>query len=170
MSNIKNISKLVKEARINKGYSARELAKLCDISHTEINNIEKGERVRPAVLTLKAFEKYLDLDFKELATLVGYSKDTIEYGDNNIIVSYERYDKKVREFESAKQILLHEVNKKRHLGLDIKEYFDELIKLLENDNKMDNQTEKLINNINKLLESLIKEYDSSIENFILNDD
>ena len=76
MSNIKDISKLVKEARINKGYSARELAKLCDISHTEINNIEKGERVRPAVLTLKAFEKYLDLDFKELATLVGYSKDS----------------------------------------------------------------------------------------------
>ena len=76
MSNIKDISKLVKEARISKGYSARELAKLCDISHTEINNIEKGERVRPAILTLKAFEKYLDLDFKELATLVGYSKDT----------------------------------------------------------------------------------------------
>lgn len=113
MSNIKDISKLVKEARISKGYSARELAKLCDISHTEINNIEKGERVRPAILTLKAFEKYLDLDFKELATLVGYSKDTIEYVDNNIIVSYERYDKKVREFESAKQILLHEINKKR---------------------------------------------------------
>ena len=170
MSNIKSISKLVKEARIKKGYSARELAKLCDISHTEINNIEKGERVRPAILTLKAFEKYLDLDFKELATLVGYSKDTIEYGDNNIIVSYERYDKKIREFESAKQILLHEVNKKRHLGLDIKEYFDELIKLLENDNKMDNQTEKLINNINRLLDYLIEEYDSSIENHILKDE
>ena len=170
MSNIKDISKLVKEARISKGYSARELAKLCDISHTEINNIEKGERVRPAILTLKAFEKYLDLDFKELATLVGYSKDTIEYGDNNIIVSYERYDKKVREFESAKQILLHEINKKRHLGLDIKECFDELTKLLENDNKMDNKTEKLINNINRLFDYLINEYDSSIENFILKDD
>ena len=127
MSNIKDISKLVKEARISKGYSARVLAKLCDISHTEINNIEKGERVRPAILTLKAFEKYLDLDFKELATLVGYSKDTIEYVDNNIIVSYERYDKKVREFESAKQILLHEINKKRHLGLDCQHFFRQFL-------------------------------------------
>ena len=77
MSEIKDISKLVKEARIKKGYSARELAKLCDISHTEINNIERGYRVRPAVLTLKAFEKYLDLDYKVTARLVGYSEETI---------------------------------------------------------------------------------------------
>ena len=155
MSNIKDISKLVKEARINKGYSARELAKLCDISHTEINNIEKGERVRPAILTLKAFEKYLDLDFKELATLVGYSKDTIEYSDNNIIVSYERYDKKVREFESAKQILLHEINKKRHLGLDIKECFDPICEYLKSQDNIDDDLIKKSDNINKLLEYLI---------------
>ena len=35
---------------------------------------------------------------------------------------------------------------------------------------MDNQTEKLINNINRLFDYLINEYDSSIENFILKDD
>ena len=94
MKNYDNIGELIKNAREEKGYSARELAKLCDISHTEISNIEKGQRVKPAILTLKAFEKYLDLDFKELASMVGYSPDTIEYGDNNIIVSYDRYDKK----------------------------------------------------------------------------
>ena len=99
MKNYDNIGELIKNAREEKGYSARELAKLCDISHTEISNIEKGQRVKPAILTLKAFEKYLDLDFKELASMVGYSPDTIEYGDNNIIVSYDRYDKKIKEFE-----------------------------------------------------------------------
>ena len=87
MKNYDNIGELIKNARKEKGYSARELAKLCDISHTEISNIEKGQRFKPAILTLKAFEKYLDLDFKELASMVGYSPDTIEYGDNNIIVS-----------------------------------------------------------------------------------
>ena len=86
MENYDNIGNLIKNARIEKGYSARELAKLCDISHTEISNIEKGLRVRPAVLTLKAFEKYLGLDFKLLAKAVGYSDETIEYGDNDIIV------------------------------------------------------------------------------------
>lgn len=35
---------------------------------------------------------------------------------------------------------------------------------------MDNQTEKLINNINRLLDYLIEKYDPSIENFILKDD
>ncbi len=35
--------------------------------------------------------------------MVGYSPDTIEYGDNNIIVSYDRYDKKIKEL--AKKIL-----------------------------------------------------------------
>ena len=35
-----DIAILVKEARLKKGLSARKLAELCDISHTEINNIE----------------------------------------------------------------------------------------------------------------------------------
>jgi len=155
MSNIKDISKLVKEARINKGYSARELAKLCDISHTEINNIEKGERVRPAVLTLKAFEKYLDLDFKELATLVGYSKDTIEYGDNDIIVSFERYDKKIRELELEKKFINDKLMIKKHLGIDIKEYFDPICEYLKSQDNIDEDLIKKVNNINKLLEYLI---------------
>ena len=120
MAEINDIGKLVKEARKKKGNSAREIAKLCDISHTEINNIEKGQRVKPAVLTLKAFEKYLDLDYKELATLVGYSEETVRYGDEDIVVSFERYDKKLQEFNQIKKILLHEIDKKRHLGMDIK--------------------------------------------------
>ena len=37
-----DIAMLVKEARLKKGLSARKLAELCDISHTEINNIERG--------------------------------------------------------------------------------------------------------------------------------
>ena len=45
MAEINDIGKLVKEARKQKGYSARELAKLCDISHTEINNIEKDKEL-----------------------------------------------------------------------------------------------------------------------------
>lgn len=99
MNNYNNIGELIKNARKEKGYPARGLAKLCNISHTEISNIEKGQRVKPTILTLKAFEKFLDLDFKQMARAVGYSPETIEYADNNIIVSYDRYDRKVKEFE-----------------------------------------------------------------------
>ncbi len=150
-----SLGQIIKDARIKKGYSARELAKLCDISHTEINNIEKGERVRPAILTLKAFEKYLDLDFKELATLVGYSKDTIEYSDNNIIVSYERYDKKIREFELEKKFINDKLMIKKHLCIDIKEYFDPICEYLKSQENIDEDLIKKVNNINKLLEYLI---------------
>ena len=79
-----DIAVLVKEARLKKGLSARKLAELCDISHTEINNIERGIRVKPAILTLKGFEKYLDLPFEKIAKLAGYSDVTIDFTEENI--------------------------------------------------------------------------------------
>ena len=169
-SNKDTFGKMIKEARISKGYSARELAKLCDISHTEINNIEKGDRVRPAILTLKAFEKYLDLDFKTLARMVGYSEDLVEHSDNNIIVTYERYYKKVQDFEYAKKIILYEADKKRHLGIDLQDYVDDLEKHLKKNNNLDETSKKIIKNINELLGYLKLEYDPSIEEHILNDE
>lgn len=159
MGEIKNISNLVKEARKEKGYSARELAKLCDISHTEINNIEKGQRVRPAILTLKCFEKYLDLDFKELARLVGYSEETIKYGDEDIIVSFERYDKKLKEFNEIKDGLLFEIEKKRHLGIDAKEEIDNIEEYIKKNKITDKDLLKSLNNIKKYLDEITKEYD-----------
>ena len=95
MYDSKNFAKLVKEARVDKGLSARQLAKLCDVSHTEINNIEKGARVKPALLVLKGFEKYLDLDFKTIAKMVGYSDEAIDYAEDEIIISFEKYNKKL---------------------------------------------------------------------------
>ena len=156
MKNYDNIGKLIKNAREEKGYSARELAKLCDISHTEISNIEKGQRVKPAILTLKAFEKYLDLDFKELASMVGYSPDTIEYGDNNIIVSYDRYDKKIKEFELEKDFLEKLLIVKKHLAVDIKEYYDPIYDYLHKQDNVDEDLLKKAQAIYKFLDDLKK--------------
>lgn len=156
MKNYDNIGKLIKNAREEKGYSARELAKLCDISHTEISNIEKGQRVKPAILTLKAFEKYLDLDFKELASMVGYSPDTIEYGDNNIIVSYDRYDKKIKEFELEKDFLEKLLIVKKHLAVDIKEYYDPIYDYLQKQDNVDEDLLKKAQAIYKFLDDLKK--------------
>ena len=156
MKNYGNIGELIKNAREEKGYSARELAKLCDISHTEISNIEKGQRVKPAILTLKAFEKYLDLDFKELASMVGYSPDTIEYGDNNIIVSYDRYDKKIKEFELEKDFLEKLLIVKKHLAVDIKEYYDPIYDYLQKQDNVDEDLLKKAQAIYKFLDDLKK--------------
>ena len=156
MKNYDNIGELIKNAREEKGYSSRELAKLCDISHTEISNIEKGQRVKPAILTLKAFEKYLDLDFKELASMVGYSPDTIEYGDNNIIVSYDRYDKKIKEFELEKDFLEKLLIVKKHLAVDIKEYYDPIYDYLQKQDNVDEDLLKKAQAIYKFLDDLKK--------------
>lgn len=72
-----NIGILVKKARQKQNLSARELARLCSVSHTEINNIESGKRIRPSIFILKSFEKHLGLEFKKLAREVGYSEKTI---------------------------------------------------------------------------------------------
>ena len=156
MKNYDNIGELIKNAREEKGYSARELAKLCDISHTEISHLEKGQSVKPAILTLKAFEKYLDLDFKELASMVGYSPDTIEYGDNNIIVSYDRYDKKIKEFELEKDFLEKLLIVKKHLAVDIKEYYDPIYDYLQKQDNVDEDLLKKAQAIYKFLDDLKK--------------
>ena len=156
MKNYDNIGELIKNAREEKGYSARELAKLCDISHTEISHVEKGQSVKPAILTLKAFEKYLDLDFKELASMVGYSPDTIEYGDNNIIVSYDRYDKKIKEFELEKDFLEKLLIVKKHLAVDIKEYYDPIYDYLQKQDNVDEDLLKKAQAIYKFLDDLKK--------------
>ena len=152
-----SIGKLIKNARKQKGYSVRELAKLCDISHTEISNIESGKRVKPAVLTLKAFEKYLGLDFKKIAKAVGYSDETIEYGDNNIIVSFEKYDKKVKEYELEIKNLTSKLIIKKHIGLDIKEYFDVIYKYLKSQKDIDKDLINKSNSIYRFIDDLMRD-------------
>jgi len=159
MSKSETLAEMVKNARKEKGISARELAKLCDISHTEINNIESGIRIKPALLTLKGFEKYLDLDFQTVARLVGYSKETIEYADKNIIVSYEKFDEKVNYYKEEKKRLLYEIDKRRHLGLDIKDNFDKIYKYLNSQDDINKDILMYADNINTYLNVLIQTYD-----------
>lgn len=153
----KSIAELVKNARKEKKLSARQLAKLCDVSHTEINNIEKGVREKPALLTLKAFEKYLDLDFKELAEKVGYSEEAIEYDDDEIIVSYEKFNKKLDEFNQERRELQFKIDQKRHLGMDIRDEFEVIKEYLNSIPDLDSIISRKINNIDKLLDYLIED-------------
>lgn len=158
MYDSKNFAKLVKEARVDKGLSARQLAKLCDVSHTEINNIEKGTRVKPALLVLKGFEKYLDLDFKTIAKMVGYSDEAIDYAEDEIIISFEKYNKKLDEFSNIKKELLFEIDKRRHLGLDLKENFVVVKDFIKDLSGVDPDVMKKIDNMDKLFIDLNKEF------------
>ena len=67
------IGKLIKEKREEKQLSKRELAKLIKVSNTEIGRIESGERKYPAPDILKKLAQELNLTYRHLLELAGYS-------------------------------------------------------------------------------------------------
>ena len=158
--NNESIADLVTNARKEKKLSARKLAELCDISHTEINNIEKGIRVKPSLLVLKGFEKYLDLPFSKTAKLVGYSDETIKYGDDNVVVSYEMFDKKIEDYRNEHKHMEYIIDSKRHTALDIHEYFKKIQVYLNKQDNIDKELLNKANSIDKLLTEIERKYDS----------
>jgi len=154
------LGELIKSARKEKGLSARKLANLLDISHTEINNIESGIRMKPSIIVLKGLEQYLDIPFKESAKLAGYSKETIEYGEEEIIVSYEMYDKKIRDMKEEVKYAEFVIDQKRHLAMDIEDYFKDIHDYLKKQNNIDKELLKKADSIDKFLSEIEKKYQS----------
>ena len=154
------LGELIKSARKEKGQSARKLANLLDISHTEINNMESGIRMKPSIIVLKGLEQYLDIPFKESAKLAGYSKETIEYGEEEIIVSYEMYDKKIRDMKEEVKYAEFVIDQKRHLAMDIEDYFKDIHDYLKKQNNIDKELLKKADSIDKSLSEIEKKYES----------
>lgn len=154
------LSEMIKKARKEKGLSARKLAKLCDVSHTEINNIESGMRDKPALLILKGLEKYLDLDFATMARMVGYSEDTIKYGDENVIVSYEKYDRLIQDYRREIEHVAFTVEQKRRNAREAKEYLDDISKYLETLENVPEDVKRKLKNIYTLLGYIDTKYDA----------
>ncbi len=157
------LGELVKKTRKEKHLSARRLAELCEISHTEINNIEKGIRMRPAVLTLKGFEKYLGLDYAEMCRLVGHSEDIIKYGDENVIVSYEKYDKIIQDYRKEIEHCAYLIEDKRRYGQEIKESFDVIYKYINTLDNVPDKVKKEIKYIYKDLENIDLKYENLMQ-------
>ena len=157
------IAELVKVARKEKKISARKLASLVGVSHTEINNIESGFRVKPSILVLKGFEKYLDIPFKKTAKLAGYSNETIKYGDDEIIVSYEMYDKKIREFKEEIRHAEFIINQKRHIAMDIEEYFKDIHEYLKSQSNVDEKLLRKADSIERFISEIERKYESILK-------
>ena len=152
------LADLIKNARQEKGLSARKLASLLKISHTELNNIESGFRVKPSIIILKGIEQYLGIPFSKTAKLAGYSKETIKYGEDEIIVSYEMYDKKIKEIEEELKYAEFIVDQKRHIAMDIKEYFEIIHNYLKNQKDTNKDILDKANSIEKYLSEIEKKY------------
>ena len=153
------LADLIKNARQEKGLSARKLASLLKISHTELNNIESGFRVKPSIIILKGIEQYLGIPFSKTAELAGYSKETIKYGEDEIIVSYEMYDKKIKEIEEELKYAEFIVDQKRHIAMDVKEYFEIIHNYLKNQKDTNKDILDKANSIEKYLSEIEKKYE-----------
>ena len=76
--NNKTLSKIIKNARIKKGISQRELSRQTGIDNNTIAKIENGSRKKPNALSLKKLAFVLNLELSELLVLSGYSKNDID--------------------------------------------------------------------------------------------
>ena len=87
--NDKTLASLVKEAREKIGISQRELSRRTGIDNNTLAKIEKGERKKPNVLSLRKISFLLNLDLEELLKLAGYNDQDIEVALNqrNFIIS-----------------------------------------------------------------------------------
>lgn len=81
MSNL-TLGEIVREARIAKGKSLREISKLLDITPSYMSDIENDRRV-PSEEVLRSIVQLLELDFDHLMALAG------RFGENA-----DRYMKK----------------------------------------------------------------------------
>ena len=79
----KTLSSLVKEAREKINISQRELSRITGIDNNTIAKIEKGERKKPNVLSLKKLSSVLNLSLEILMELCEYSKEEIDSTVNN---------------------------------------------------------------------------------------
>lgn len=85
----KTLASVIKSARERIGISQREVSRRTGIDNNTLAKIEKGERKKPNVLSLRKISFLLNLDLEELLKLAGYNDQDIEVALNqrNFIIS-----------------------------------------------------------------------------------
>lgn len=83
------LSKLIKEERMKKELSQRELARIVGIDNATISRIEKGTIKRPTIEVLSSLSGVLDINFHKLIEMC-------DYNINDLIksINQARFDRK----------------------------------------------------------------------------
>lgn len=164
--NNKTLASVVKEAREKIGISQRELSRITGIDNNTIAKIEKGERKKPNVLSLKKLSSVLNLSLEDLMELCEYSKEEIEATVNN------SYSSMVIKPENAPILVLDDIvnqmQDELYIKMVIKELLDncnleKLIIISELDKKEQNRVIKLIKKYTQANEENIKNQKISID-------
>ena len=155
----KTLASVVKEAREKIGISQRELSRKTGIDNNTLAKIEKGERKKPNVLSLKKLSVILNLNLKELMSLSGYSLKDIDASTNNT------YSTLAIISDNAPVLVLDDLINKDSDKLFIKKVIKELFNTCDI-NKLDILNEMNLKERNraiKLLKKYIAENNNDIE-------
>ena len=157
--NNKTLASVVKEAREKIGISQRELSRITGIDNNTIAKIEKGERKKPNVLSLKKLSSVLNLSLEDLMELCDYSKEEIEATVNN------SYSSIVIKPENAPILVLDDIVNQMQDELYIKMVIKELLDNcnLEELSIISELDKKEQNRVIKLIKKFIKDNAKEIE-------
>ena len=158
--NNKTLASVVKAAREKIDISQRELSRITGIDNNTIAKIEKGERKKPNVLSLKKLSSVLNLSLEDLMELCDYSKEEIEATVNN------SYSSIVIKPENAPILVLDDIVNQMQDELYIKMVIKELLDNcnLEELNIISELDKKEQNRVIKLIKKYIKDNAKEIEN------
>ena len=164
--NNKNLASVVEDARKKIGISQRELSRITGIDNNTIAKIEKGERKKPNVLSLKKLSSVLNISLEDLMELCEYSKEEIEATVNN------SYSIMVIKPENAPILVLDDIVNQMQDELYIKMVIKELLVncdleklsiISELDKKDKKRVIKIMKNYIKNNEKEIKKQERSID-------
>lgn len=157
--NNKTLASVVKEAREKIDISQRELSRITGIDNNTIAKIEKGERKKPNVLSLKKLSSVLNVSLENLMELCEYSKKEIEATVNN------SYSSIVIKPENAPILVLDDIVNQMQDELYIKMVIKELLDNcnLEELSIISELDKKEQNRVIKLIKKFIKDNAKEIE-------
>lgn len=93
-----NFVKAIRQARTNKSYSQRDLAKLTGVSYTYISKFENGRLAYPpSEEFLQSLGKHLELDFADLCFWAGRISPENEKNFKELMVTYKQMPRLLRQ-------------------------------------------------------------------------
>lgn len=158
----KTLAEAISTSRKKLGITQRELSRRTNIDNNTIAKIEKGERKKPNVLSLKKLAFALNIDSDKLLKLAGYTTEErkIASDDAGINAYQKRDDKKIVLMEE----LFIEAEKKNEAYSIILELIDNCdlstLKVMENKSKKEIEDLKTgLQYIKEDIQKQLKNYD-----------
>ena len=147
------------EAREKINISQRDLSRITGIDNNTIAKIEKGERKKPNVLSLKKLSSVLNLSLEMLMELCEYSREEIDSTVNN------SYSSMVIKPENAPILVLDDIVNQMQDELYIKMVIKELLDNcdLEKLNTIYELNKKDKNRVIKVMKNYIKDNEKEIK-------